>query len=136
MKICMFLVTAALLSFSSVCCSHVKSNREEHQDLDFEPETQSKSADSPKPAPARSLTAAETKTLEKMNTAMEDYVFRRDSKALTQYCQDLRFDCFVDNKAFPDKRKKQTRKNAPLATGSKFGLQGEDRVQVRYEFFP
>lgn len=74
--------------------------------------------------------------LERMTKAIEVYVHKGDKKEFTQLCKDRRFDCYVGEKLFPAGRKKITRKAPPYALGSKMGLQGEERVQARYEFYP
>ena len=80
--------------------------------------------------------AQDEKTLERMNVAVEAYVLKHQVKDFTKLCQDSRFDCFVEEKVFPKGKKKLARSVPPYASGSKMGLQGEVRVQVRYEFFP
>lgn len=74
--------------------------------------------------------------LENMNKAVELYVVKKQPTEFTKLCKDKRFDCFVDEKVFPTKKKKTARGLPPYASGSKMGLQGENRVQIRYEFFP
>ncbi len=74
--------------------------------------------------------------LENMNKAVELYVVKKQPQEFTKLCKDKRFDCFVDEKSFPTKKKKVARGLPPYASGSKMGLQGENRVQIRYEFFP
>lgn len=78
----------------------------------------------------------ELAVLENMNKAVELYVVKKQPQEFTRLCKDKRFDCFVDEKTFPTKKKKAARGLPPYASGSKMGLQGEQRVQIRYEFFP
>ena len=80
--------------------------------------------------------AQDEKTLARMNLAVEAYVLKHQTKDFTTLCQDPRFDCFVEDKLFPRGKKKTARSAPPFASGSKMGLQGEVRVQVRYEFYP
>lgn len=75
-------------------------------------------------------------TLEKMNKALEDFVLKSEAKAFSSLCKDKRFDCYVDDKIYPKKKKKMARKVPPYASGSKMGLQGEKRIQGRYDFYP
>ena len=132
------ILSSLLLVLFLTSCSHLglktvrNSNHETSEDLDFDPEPARARAHNP----GKVVSAKDTKTMEDINKAMEAYINRKDSKDLTKLCQDLRFDCYVDNKVFPAKRKKVKRSIPPFATGSKLGLHGEDRVQVRYEFFP
>lgn len=89
------------------------------------------------PAPTRIVVdSKDVKTLEKMNKAVETYVIKKDSKSFAKLCKDRRFDCFVDDKAFPSGKKATPRTVPPYASGSKMGLHGEHRVQVRYDFYP
>lgn len=74
--------------------------------------------------------------LERMTKAVELYVHKGDKKEFSALCKDKRFDCYVADKFFPAKKKKIARAVPPYASGSKMGLQGEERVQVRYEFYP
>lgn len=75
-------------------------------------------------------------SLNKMNKAVEDYVLKSDPKAFADICQQKTFDCFVGGKSFPASKKKIKRKVPPYASGSKMGLQGEERVQIKYDFYP
>jgi hypothetical protein len=74
--------------------------------------------------------------LEKMNKALEAYVLKNEEASFKSLCKDKRFDCFVDEKAYPKGKKKNLRKVPPYASGSKMGLKGEVRVQARYDFYP
>lgn len=74
--------------------------------------------------------------LERMQKAVESYVHRGEKKQFNALCKDRRFDCFLNDKPFPAKKKKVPRAAPPYASGSKMGLQGEERIQLRYEFFP
>lgn len=74
--------------------------------------------------------------LERMQKAVESYVHRGEKKQFNSLCKDKRFDCYVNEKPFPAKKKKVSRTVPPYASGSKMGLQGEERIQLRYEFFP
>lgn len=74
--------------------------------------------------------------LEKMNKAVEMYVLKNEKKSFTGLCKDTRFDCYMNEKPFPKRKKKIIRNIPPYASGSKMGLQGENRVHVKYEFFP
>lgn len=74
--------------------------------------------------------------LERMTKAVESYIYKGEKKEFTTLCKDKRFDCFVDEKASPARKKKISRPLPPYASGSKMGLQGEKRIQLRYEFYP
>ncbi|MNL17840.1 hypothetical protein D3C87_1389590 [compost metagenome] len=72
----------------------------------------------------------------RMMTAMDDYVFKNQKMDFTKLCKDKRFDCQVNDKRYPAGRKTVKRKVPPYMSGSKMGLQAEERVQVRYDFYP
>ena len=72
----------------------------------------------------------------RMMTAMDDYVFKNQKMDFTKLCKDKRFDCQVNDKKYPAGRKTVKRKVPPYMSGSKMGLQAEERVQVRYDFYP
>lgn len=74
--------------------------------------------------------------LDKMSKAVEAYVFKNDKKEFKTLCQDKHFDCFVSEKPFPKGKKKINRTVPPYASGAKMGLHGEERVQVKYDFYP
>lgn len=74
--------------------------------------------------------------LEKMVKAVETYVLKNDKRSFSALCKDKRFDCYVNDKFYPAGKKKTSRNVPPYALGSKMGLQGETRVQIRYEFYP
>lgn len=80
--------------------------------------------------------AKDLQILESMNKAVELYVLKSEIKQFTSLCKDTHFDCFIDEKSFPKRKKKITRTIPPYASGSKMGLQGEKRVQVKYDFYP
>ncbi|XGC81798.1 hypothetical protein ACES2L_04785 [Bdellovibrio bacteriovorus] len=80
--------------------------------------------------------ANDQKTLDNMTKAVEKYVLKKDIKQFTKLCKDKRFDCFVNEKPFPKNKKTVGRNVPPFASGSKMGLHGEERVQVRYDFYP
>lgn len=79
---------------------------------------------------------ADIQLLEKMNRAMGDYVLKNDRAAFENLCKDTRFDCFVEERLFPKKKKKIKRSVPPYASGSKMGLQEEERLNVKYNFYP
>lgn len=80
--------------------------------------------------------AKELQMLEKMDKALEGFVLRNETKAFTSLCKEKRFDCFVSDVLYPKNKSKIKRKVPPYASGSKMGLQGENRVQARYDFYP
>lgn len=75
-------------------------------------------------------------TLEKMNKAMEAYVLKNDKAPFEKICKDIRFDCFVDERLVPTRKKKIKRTVPPYASGSKMGLQEEERLNIKYNFYP
>ncbi|KYG61644.1 hypothetical protein AZI86_18265 [Bdellovibrio bacteriovorus] len=76
------------------------------------------------------------RTLEKMDKALEGFVLRNETKIFTSLCKEKRFDCYVGDVLYPKTKKKVSRKVPPYASGSKMGLQGENRIQARYDFYP
>ncbi len=72
----------------------------------------------------------------RMAKAVDAYVFKNQKAEFTSLCKDVRFDCFVNDKRFPQGRKKIKRKVPPFLSGSKMGLQGENRIRVKYDFYP
>lgn len=72
----------------------------------------------------------------RMTKAVDVFVFKNQREDFTALCKDERFDCFVNDKKFPSGRKKIKRKVPPFLSGSKMGLQGENRIRVRYNFYP
>lgn len=130
-------ISAISLMFSliGVSCSHIKTAREDQISKEVDQELASPYQADTK-VDSKHVSSQDVQTLEKMNKAIEDYVHRKNSKEVTKLCKDLRFDCYLDNKIFPKGRKTVKRSLPPYATGSKMGTHGEDRVQMRYEFFP
>jgi hypothetical protein len=125
----------SLVSVATISCSHIKTAREDQIGKEVDQELAA-STDPAKAKPAKIVSPNDLATLEKMNRALEDYIHRKDSKELLKLCKDLRFDCYLDNKIYPKTRKLVKRNIQPYATGSKMGLHGENRIQIRYEFFP
>ena len=134
----------SLLTLMMVSCAHKKT-----QDFDFDETPAEKKSASKKTAKSGANADAEATrssgivvdpqdlaTLERMTKAVELYVHKGEKKEFTTLCKDKRFDCYVADKIFPSKKKKIARTIPPYASGSKMGLQGEVRVQVRYEFYP
>ncbi len=72
----------------------------------------------------------------RMAQAMDSYVFKSDEVDFKKLCTDTRFDCSVDGARFPAKRKTVKRKVPAFLSGSKMGFKGEQRVQVKYDFYP
>ena len=136
-----------LLTLTMASCAHKKT-----QDLDFDDAPTTKRSATKKAdksgAKAESSSAETARNsgivvdpqdlavLERMTKAVELYVHKGNKKEFTVLCKDKRFDCYVAEKLFPAKKKKTARAVPPYASGSKMGLQGEERVQVRYEFYP
>lgn len=72
----------------------------------------------------------------RMSRAVDAFVFKNQREEFTSLCKDERFDCYVNDKRYPKGRKKVKRKVPPFLSGSKMGLQGDERVRVRYNFYP
>ncbi|UXR65070.1 hypothetical protein EZJ49_02260 [Bdellovibrio bacteriovorus] len=141
-------VVLTLLTLMMVSCAHKKT-----QDLDFDDAPVAKKTSSakkidkpgakPEASPAELsrnsgivVDPQDLAVLDRMTKAVELYVHKGSKKEFTALCKDKRFDCYVADKFFPAKKKKTARAIPPYASGSKMGLQGEERVQVRYEFYP
>lgn len=79
---------------------------------------------------------ADVELANRMTVAMDAFVFKNERTEFTKLCKDKRFDCIVDEKAFPVGKKKAKRKVPPFMSGSKNGIQGDTRVYVKYDFYP
>ena len=147
MGVAMKLIFSALLfaAFLTSCAHKRNSDTTLLEDTAFPPETSS-SAPSKKGSKATGSDTAKTtgivvdnkdlQALDKMTKAVEAYVIKGDKKSFSKLCTDKRFDCSVDEVAFPKGKKKITRLVPPYATGTKMGLQGEKRIHVKYDFYP
>ena len=134
-------IVLTLLTVVMASCAHKRKT----QDLDFDDVPVTKKSSSSKKTeksgakPEASgivVDPQDLAALDRMTKAAELYVHKGDKKEFTALCKDKRFDCYVADKFFPAKKKKTARAIPPYASGSKMGLQGEERVQVRYEFYP
>lgn len=99
----------------------------------------SKKADGGKEVPKAAGIVVDNKDiaiLEKMVKAVESYVLKNDKKNFAALCKDKRFDCYVNDQFYPTRKKKIPRTVPPYALGSKMGLHGENRIHVKYEFYP
>lgn len=117
----------------------VKSKRDFHNSDDKEVKSAAKAVVEPAKTaktPSVVVGAEDLALLEKMTKAVEAYVLKNQKKSFKSLCKDKRFDCFVDEKPLSAGRKKTVRTAPPYASGSKMGLQGENRVHVRYDFYP
>ena len=72
----------------------------------------------------------------KMTAAVDTYVFKDDPEEFKKLCSESRFDCWVNEKKFPAGKKSIARTIPPFLTGSKMGLRGDERIQVRFNFYP
>jgi Pyruvate decarboxylase and related thiamine pyrophosphate-requiring enzymes len=72
----------------------------------------------------------------KMTSAVDTYVFKDDEDEFKKLCSESRFDCWVNEKKYPAKKKAIARTIPPFLTGSKMGLRGDERIQVRFNFYP
>lgn len=72
----------------------------------------------------------------KMTKAVDNFVFKDEEQEFKALCGNPRFDCWVDEKPYPQGKKKISRTIPPFLSGSKMGLRGDKRVQVRFTFYP
>lgn len=125
----------------AACATKPKSNNIGWDDFkDSKSSTSAKKSEKAPAEPAKPssivVDSKDLQSLEKMTKAIEAYVLKGEKKQFTSLCKDKRFDCFVGDKAYPKSKKKITRTAPPYASGSKMGLQGEQRVHVKYNFYP
>jgi|GEM_PF-2204380 len=132
-----YVVLVSLLAFLNACAHHAA---KDSSPLEFDDDSKTSVSAAKKAEPAKTkgivVDSKDLAVLEKMNKAVEAYVLKNEKKQFTSLCKDKRFDCFVDEKAYPHSKKKIARKVPPYASGSKMGLQGEARVHVKYDFYP
>ncbi|UOF02681.1 hypothetical protein [Bdellovibrio reynosensis] len=125
-----------VLSLVLASCAH----KEKSEVLGIGTKAPAKKSEQSVAAPAApkqiEVDANDQKALDKMTKAVEKYVIKKDIKQFNKLCKDKRFDCFVNEKPFPKNKKAIARSVPPFASGSKMGLHGEERVQVRYDFYP
>lgn len=119
----------------------LKSRKEVRKEALLEPNVTVKvesSKESSKPIKNASIVVGDKdlRLLEQMNKSVEDYVLKKDKKGFQNLCRNQHFDCLIGDKVFPLRNKKIERKVPPYASGSKMGLHGEERVHIRYEFYP
>ena len=88
---------------------------------------------SPKPV---SVNPGDIELTDKMQAAMDNYVFKDEKNEFANLCKDIRFDCTLDGKRFPKGKKKIRRKIPPFMSGSKTGVVGDQRVLLKYNFYP
>lgn len=79
---------------------------------------------------------ADVELANRMTVAMDAFVFKNERADFAKLCKDKRFDCLVDDKVFPEGKKKTKRKVPPFMSGAKNGIQGDHRVYVKYDFYP
>ncbi|WP_415062922.1 hypothetical protein [Bdellovibrio sp.] len=127
------LVVMSLLLFAG--CAQ-KSVSEKKVEFSEKSKKEEKPLVEPTPVPSIVVSPKDLQKHDKMTKALEAYILKGDKTSFAALCKDSHFDCFVDNKAYPKNKKKQTRKVPPYASGSKMGLQGENRIHVRYDFYP
>ncbi|MNK07479.1 hypothetical protein D3C87_253940 [compost metagenome] len=73
---------------------------------------------------------------DKMTKAVDKFVFKDEEKDFETLCRGTRFDCWVDEKPYPKGKKAIARTIPPFLSGSKMGLRGDKRIQVRFTFYP
>lgn len=129
-------ISIAVLALVLASCAH----KEKSEVVGVATKTPAKKSESTPAAPATpkqiEVDANDQKALDNMTKAVEKYVLKKDIKRFNKLCKDKRFDCFVNEKPFPKNKKAIARSVPPFASGSKMGLHGEERVQVRYDFYP
>lgn len=69
--------------------------------------------------------------------AMDAFVFKGDEKRMVEFCKSPQVQCWVQSKKWPAKKKLDRKKlqKSPFMTGSKMGLRGDERIQIRWEFY-
>lgn len=69
--------------------------------------------------------------------AMDAFVFNKDEKRMLVFCKSTQVQCWLNDKRWPIGKKldRKKLKKSPFMTGSKMGLRGDERVQIRWEFF-
>jgi hypothetical protein len=72
----------------------------------------------------------------KMTKAVDAFVFKDEEDEFKALCAEKRFDCWVNEKRYPTGKAKIDRTVPPFLTGAKMGLRGEERVHVRFNFYP
>lgn len=72
----------------------------------------------------------------KMTKAVDNYVFKDEEEEFKALCEGPRFDCWVNEATYPKGKKKIARTVPPFLSGSKMGLRGDERIQVRFTFYP
>ncbi len=128
-----FFLVISVLIFAG--CAQ-KTVLEKKADLSEKTKKEEKSQSESAPSSSIVVSPKDLQMHDKMTKALEAYVLKGDKNSFASLCKNSHFDCFVDNKAYPKNKKKQIRKVPPYASGSKMGLQGENRVHVRYDFYP
>lgn len=70
-------------------------------------------------------------------SAMDAFVFNKDEKRMLVFCKSTQVQCWLNDKKWPTGKKLDRKKlqKSPFMTGSKMGLRGDERVQIRWEFF-
>ena len=133
-------LSVLMISALLVGCA-LKSRKDLRKDGPLEPNAALKVEPSKEPAkPIKNAPIVvddkDLNVLEQMNKSVEDYIVKKDKIGFQKLCRNKHFDCWINNKPFPPRKKKIPRKVPPYASGSKMGLHGEERVHIRYEFYP
>ncbi len=70
-------------------------------------------------------------------SAMDAFVFNKDEKRMMVFCKSNQVQCWLNDKKWPAGKKLDRKKlqKSPFMTGSKMGLRGDERVQIRWEFY-
>lgn len=76
------------------------------------------------------------KLADRMTKAVDEFVFKDEEGDFKSLCAEKRFDCWVNEKPYPAGKHLEKRRVPPFLTGTKMGLRGEERVQVRFNFYP
>lgn len=135
--ICMLALSSCATLKKQFCdCCKAKAAEEDGNGVPPAPHSEKGAkAEKAEPAPIR-VDNSDIELTNKMLKAVDSYVFKGDAKEFTELCADTRFDCVVNTKRFPASRKKIKRKVPPFVSGSKSGLVNNERINVKYSFYP
>jgi len=125
------LILASCVSTKKCDCEHVASTAKENKMT-----ATGEHEKSPKKEAAIVVDREDIEISNRMSKAVDAFVFKNQNEDFKTLCEDKRFDCFVNDKRFPSGRKKIKRKVPPYLSGAKMGLQGENRIRVKYDFYP
>lgn len=132
---CFFILTSCATLKNMICdCSDVSTSSRE--------KTKTVKSASKAELPAEPVIALEVNEAQEMlagdiYTAMDAFVFKNENKKILIFCQSNQVQCWLNEKKWPKGKKldRKILKKSPYMTGSKMGLRGESRIQIRWEFY-